>query len=1152
MNHSFQVYPVKLLVSTLLLLLINFTFSIKNVFGQDKEVNIALAKWGTTATASSHLDEYHLPGNAIDGRWATKEEGNGQSFSWISDPNQVQHWLILDFGRQRNIHKIVIRHEGIYGMGEKYNTSGFSLQYANSDRGPWNNLIVPVINNRSDISEHLFSPVKTRYIRLWIDKAEQDGNNYARIQEMEVYATISEGEILAAARFFANTLRQGEREEEVKLTLNLLPGETVDTYQGFTVSAAGYESTINKRDLVADSSEYGYRAETWIPVSSITGLLQLNGIKNGEKQFLRNLPPVYSGINYWGYMANGEVDIICSSHQDIGWENRPEHTADYRTTRCILPALERMRKRDDVTFSMENVLYIDEFLERKPELKDEVFALSAAGRFDWGATYNQPYESLLSGEQLVREVYHGAKKIRKMVPGISARVAYNVDVPGRSLQMPQILAKANVPYLVLSRHKRGLFNWESPDGSSILCWSMDHYYDAHRLGFINETNEFLSIIAGRAQAWKPIYERQKLPPVNGVLFSMDYIGPGDFDRYIDESKEIRKGMNDNGVKENSPYYPPTFVYSSSEKFFDKIASSKATFPTIKGERPNMWLYIHGPAHHWAVSSKREAGVLLPAAEVFTTINSVLEGSFADYPQEKFDQAWAASIYDDHGWGGENGEITDEVFKGKLDFAREQGQEILSRALESLTGKISTNDQKGEAIVLFNALSWERTDPVTVRIKAKNNKFGIIDHSGKRIAHQADQESDGVYLVTFIAENIPSMGYKTYYVSKSAKGENTTNKTVSESKYENDFYSIEFGNGGVEKIFDKELGKELIEVNNFRAGEVFTMASVGTGAGEFFSIQLPDMTGFDQVSLHYPEWKLLVNGPVYAKYQLEQPFKDVRVKQYVTIYHNLKRIDFDVDLLNWQGTKNRELRMALPLKMADARVTYEVPMGTVTIGEDEMEGFAGARYRTDNKDVHPREVQNFVSTNNREFGVTMSSSVAVFDHLDPTDNPSENPVIQPLLLAARKSCRWNGNWYLQEGDHHYNFSIFSHGPGWENGYKQAIQANNPLLPVNSENKKAELPSEKSFFSVSQPHTLISTVKKCDDDDNVVIRLFDIEGEDTGVEVKTFFNISGAEHTNIIEEEGKAIPASGESLKTTMGHHAIETFKIVPEKSTFDIN
>jgi hypothetical protein len=33
------------------------------------------------------------------------------------------------------------------------------------------------------------------------------------------------------------------------------------------------------------------------------------------------------------------------------------------------------------------------------------------------------------------------------------------------------------------------------------------------------------------------------------------------------------------------------------------------------------------------------------------------------------------------------------------------------------------------------------------------------------------------------------------------------------------------------------------------------------------------------------------------------------------------------------------------------------------------------------------------------------------------------------LASRRSCHGEGNWYLQEGDHHYRFSVTSHAAGW---------------------------------------------------------------------------------------------------------------------------
>jgi alpha-mannosidase len=86
---------------------------------------------------------------------------------------------------------------------------------------------------------------------------------------------------------------------------------------------------------------------------------------------------------------------------------------------------------------------------------------------------------------------------------------------------------------------------------------------------------------------------------------------------------------------------------------------------------------------------------------------------------------------------------------------------------------------------------------------------------------------------------------------------------------------------------------------------------------------------------------------------------------------------------------------------------------------------------------------------------------------------------------------------------------------------------------------------SFFNVSAGNVLISTIKKCEDDDSVIVRCFDIEGKDAEAQLSFFFPIEKAELVNIIEEEGGAIPSQKNSLKLRIGHHAIETLKLQPK-------
>ena len=166
----------------------------------------------------------------------------------------------------------------------------------------------------------------------------------------------------------------------------------------------------------------------WLPMIGEPAVLRLNdGKKTVCEQTFSPLIPAD-----WGYFKEGTIHIIQSSHQDIAWMDTPEYCREDRINQIILPALELMKKNPAFTFEMEQTLNLMEFLDAHPERKDELIRLYQEKRFGWGATYNQPYEGLSSGEQLVRQAYYGRKWIQENLPGCDDRVANNIDVPGRT------------------------------------------------------------------------------------------------------------------------------------------------------------------------------------------------------------------------------------------------------------------------------------------------------------------------------------------------------------------------------------------------------------------------------------------------------------------------------------------------------------------------------------------------------------------------------------------------------------------------------------------------------------------------------------------------------------------------------------------------
>lgn len=846
------------------------------------------------------------------------------------------------------------------------------------------------------------------------------------------------------------------------------------------------------------------------------------------------------------------LHLVISTHQDIAWMDSPEQCVKDRDEKILSPALDLMKADPQYRFDLEDVLFLREFLERHPDRKGELQRVIASGRLGIGASYNQPYEDLSSGEMLVRQFYAGRKWLRKNFPGCDSRTYWNPDVPARSAQMPQIMSKAGVKYLFMSRFGRGLYRWTSPDSSSVLAMSPGHYADfAERVGR-KGFPEMAGFIANFSREWS-----SEIP--NGsatvpVVSMTDMSTPVRYGDLIDTWNGATSISLPQGASQ--PLSLPFIRYSTAEQFFNGVAAEKPVIPSLFGERPNIWLYIHGPTHHRAVSAKREADFYLPAAETFSTVEALLARSFARYPQKELTSAWESQLYPDHGWGGKNGDITDSTFRAKYEEARNTSKRIYSSAAAAIAARIQTSPGKGLPVVLFNSLSWRRTSPVHLSITAAPGEFRqgfvLYSASGRIIPSQAStitRYPDGSINsaeIVFVAENLPPVGYSTVYLRRSPRVSAPDTSSAVIASLENQYYVMSLAPGGVRQIFDIKLKKELLSTEKFLGGELLSMQSVGEDAGEWSEPQQPTMEGFDKLSNYNPGWRLIEHGNVRQVAELRQEINHVTVVQRIVLYSTVKQIDFETDLLKWDGTKYREFRLAFPLKLEAGRITYEIPFGAVEVGKDEMKGNAGERYVKEVSTIRPRSIQNWINASDNDIGVTFGSSVAVWDYHDPTDQPMTSPLLQPILLTSRKSCHGLGPWYLQEGDHAYRFSMTSHRPDWRNGRRFGVAANAPVMVAFNPRPSGPptLPEEKSFFSVAADNIVLSTMKKCEDDDAVVLRFYEDAGMNGTAKVRFATPLQSVQNTNIIEEEGRPMPLKIDEISLKLPHHSIETYKVVP--------
>ena len=94
----------------------------------------------------------------MDGKWSNFND------MWCSATEMgASHWLVLKFTEPLRIHKVIIRHAGVFADGRKYNTADFRLQRADSMDGLWVDLVPPVTGNEQNVTTHTFAAVPIHF-----------------------------------------------------------------------------------------------------------------------------------------------------------------------------------------------------------------------------------------------------------------------------------------------------------------------------------------------------------------------------------------------------------------------------------------------------------------------------------------------------------------------------------------------------------------------------------------------------------------------------------------------------------------------------------------------------------------------------------------------------------------------------------------------------------------------------------------------------------------------------------------------------------------------------------------------------------------------------------------------------------------------------
>jgi alpha-mannosidase len=888
--------------------------------------------------------------------------------------------------------------------------------------------------------------------------------------------------------------------------------------------------------------------------------------------------------------------VVPHIHADLCWPDIPDVCIN-ACVEAIGDTLRYLQQAPDFRFTMEHMFYLRTYLSRHPEHQEVIRDLISRQIFECGAMYLGSTEVTTGPEGLVRCLLMGAGWLKQQL-GIEAHIAWNVDCPGHTLQLPQLLAKAGVRHFVLwktfSYYERDfsgysgpwLFRWRAPDGSEVtVAFTPGGYHVAGFLGLREDLDTIRQRLPLFLAEVNEHFQKYNLPP---VIILAD---GGDIQRPSLQVLENIRAWNESGQS------PPLAMASTSE-FFARL--EEQALPVTQGEMPCWWDTMQGHEQQMVMTDRRCEARLL-AAESLGTFVQKIDASF-EYPRSNIETAWQNRLFaTEHNWDGRNGEVSDALLLNKVQSAQVLARNSLDQALFHLCAQLDYA-QEGFRVVVYNPLAWPRTDVAAVSLKfRKGQVFALsgIDQAGQalplqvtRLATYHDASIREVELLLQVS--LGPYGYTTCYLQPGpawpAPGDYTVTQS-GERTFENDYFRlvVDAQSGGLVSLWDKGLARELLNPAKFHGGEFIAFEETGIDETEY-------LTGRCWLGREFPaRVRLVENGPVRAVITAEGDFVGGAQRQLSFIlYRRLARLEVQAGL-DWQGQAERRINLLFPFaQSAEAQLTYEVPFGWVRYGQENP-------YHAK---IHPsiRFARNWLNLSNGDHNLTLATEVIPNDLCDRTATPMPGFVIQPILLRTVFSCyeyidhvRQHGlvderfhlgpavsqfdlrpeqpqTYFRQPGRHDFRFGLSAQAGPFNpvRAARSGLEHNTPLVAFvweadqlghlshldrgqalrKMKDASRALPATGSFLQVTSPRSpgeslpvVVTAVKPAEHGQGVIVRLFNPTGQPVDTVLSSTWPVSQAWLTNLLEEDQTELAVTAGACRLAVGAYAIETIRLL---------
>ena len=779
--------------------------------------------------------------------------------------------------------------------------------------------------------------------------------------------------------------------------------------------------------------------------------------------------------------GSSEITTVCIGHThiDVAWLWTLTQTRE-KVQRSFATAVSLVKRYPEYKFMSSQAVLYQYLKEECPPLYEQIKQLVKEKRWEAeGAMWVEADCNLSSGESLIRQILYGKRFFREEF-GVENDILWLPDAFGYSAAMPQILKKCGITKFVTSK-----ISWNETNQMP---------YDTFLWQGIDGTKILSYFLTAQDK-------QRGADPVRYTTY-VGNITPaqvaGTWDRY--QNKDLNNetlltfGYGDGGggptdemlevarrLKHGVPGCPAVRI-DFAGNFLNRLEEKTANYRKLPVWVGELYLELHRGTYTTMGKNKRnnrKSEYLYQQVEFWSLFASRL-GLL--YPEKELRSGWELILlnqFHDILPGSSIGEVYKESDRQYTQIF-EKGSRLLEAAQRSIAQKIQTDG----GLLVFNPHSFPYSGPV---------------------------ECGGAY---YLVDNIPPKGYQVVPIAPVE-----SKVSVTENCMENPFLRVELENGNITRIFDKRRSRELLKAgqraNILQACEDIPRDWDAWEICDYYDEKIWELTDTDQVEILHEGTR--------AGLRITKTFLSSTIIQRIYLYDCSSRIDFETTV-DWQQ-QHILLKALFPMDIHAEKATYDIQFGTVERPTHKNTSWDAARFEVC--------AHKFADISEDDYGVSLMNDCKY--GYDITDGN--------MRLTLLKSPTYP-NPTADRGRHEFTYSLYPHEGNYTEGgtFSSAFALNIPpqamVLPAQS----GPLEDCFSFVSCDKDNIIIETIKKAEDSDAMILRLYDAYNRRCQVTLTFGFDPRQVFLTDMLEHCVQPLPVHGRSVTLPVGPFEIITLAV----------